>query len=398
MEARTGRFSCRLLCPMVGLLLFVSASPLVAGMALEDRGAGQAPPGRGTPFSRFFDHLNILLWRFYDSNHVLEPWDLKGHFTSEPGYTYDLPGTTDMVVLLWSVGELDGRTTPHGREAWARLIRSFQDPKTGLFTRGNRRRLPEAELTARASVALKLLGKTPRYPFRWARGRFADQAAVTAWVEGFDWSDVASGSREMGLAAALTLFPQPTVPTAWHVWLSEALVRRCDPSSGLWRPSLVGKVLGVPTPADLVGASRFWWFLETRGEPLPEPARVVEQVLSLQGANGTWSSRWSMESAPGVADAAALNGLRHAIHQLDRDQRARLETRILAAVDRFAKASVAYLADPERLMHAYTDTHDLTSAVLAVAEMEALHFDLTGRHKFPWSRPWRPALPYLSWM
>ncbi len=369
------------------------------GPAVAERGerAACAPSGDPT-FSRFYEHLNILLWRFYDTNHVLEPWDLKGHFTSQPGYTYDLPGTTDMVVLLWSIGELETRTTDKGRGAWAGLIRSFQDKKTGLFIRGNRRRMSVADLTGRACAALKLLGKRPRYPFRWAHSRLGDQWAVDAWVAGMDWDDLGEGSLEMGLAAALAMFPDRPASDRWRVWLLDAIDRRRDPATGLWGPSVLFRLLGSATMADVEASARFWWYLEVMAEPMPAPESVVEAILELQGSSGLWGARVLGESPPGRPDLAALNGLRYAYTHLDADRRAHLESRVLGALDRFACAALRYLSDPDVLESTYTDTRELSSAVLAVAEMDALYFEMTGRHKFALRKPWRPALPYLAWM
>jgi hypothetical protein len=346
----------------------------------------------------FLPQIEPFLRRFRDPRAAYDPHDLRGRFSVRAGEHTDLYGSADMVFVLWILDELDDRTTGRGRWEWASVIRSFQDPRTGLFEAGEAAAEGTMHATAFATAALELLGFRPLHPHAWAERRFASREAIRRWVDSFEWHQIWSGSHELGAAAAVIDAPQGIrLPSEWADWTVEAFTERLDEKTRLWKNGLLDRVWRRPTTIDLGGAAHFWWIYHHLGRPIPHPERVVASILFLQRETGLWGTRLFDGASPQGIDFDALNGLRLAWAQLSEEARAARRGQIVAALDRYACAAEAHLDADASVERLFRTSHKLVGTLNALAELDLLYTALTGGRKLETPAPLRSALTRVAW-
>lgn len=365
---------------------------------------GQAAGGASGPldqprydYAGFYAQLENYLHRFHDPAFLYDPHDLRGHFSYQPGRSYDLYGSCDMVYLLFTIGELEERTTEAGRREWAALIQGFQDPETGWFDKGNVTLHFREHATAYATGALKLLGSRPLHPFRWAERIIESEEAMDRWLSGIWWDVVWVGSHQGGGVAA-SLLMTDSAPEEWFGWFFAWLDREVNPETGLWQRAFYNRVYKKPMKNDLGGAAHFWWIYEAKGRPIPYPERVIDSVLSLQRDNGLWEKYKTKPTYPTCINCDAINGINLAYNQLlagGQDYRRR---DIEAAYLRFYEACDRILNQPDALEKLYTNAHDLPGGLIGVAEAERFMQVHGGGALLETRRPWRSVLEVISWL
>jgi hypothetical protein len=354
--------------------------------------------GRKLPLDAFLPQIEPFLQRFHDPRVGYDPRDLRGHFSSRAGEHADLYGSSDMVFILWILGQLESRTTGSGRREWASVIQSFQDPRTGRFQPGEAAAEGATHATAFATAALKLLGARPLHPHAWAEGLFARPEAIRRWLDSFNWQQIWSGSHELGAAAAVIDAPGGIrLPPEWADWTLAAFTERVDEETGLWKNGVFDLVWRRPTTIDLGGAAHFWWIYHHLGRPIPHPDKVVASIVSLQRETGLWGTRLFNGAYPQGIDFDALNGLRLAWSQLSEEARSARRSQIVAALDRYACAAEAHLNADGSVERLFRTSHKLVGTMNALAELDLLYLTLTGSPKLETSDRLRSALTRVAW-
>jgi hypothetical protein len=302
----------------------------------------------------------------------------------------DLYGAADAAYARWILGELPADP------ARVERIRSFQDPATGWFDRSLLPGHGRAHATAFATGALVLQGARPAHPLRYAEALFRNRDAIDAWLDGFRWNQVWTGSHAAGAAAAVLEAPEGlSLPGGWGEALLDALDERVDPATGFWKRALHDRVLRRPTTLDLGGAAHFWWLHDRLGRRIPCAARAFAGILALQRRSGLWGSRVFGGAFPQGIDLDALNGLRLAWRGLDDGAREAGRAPLRATLERYAETAHAVLCAPAALERHFRGPHKLVGTLNALAEL-----DLLSRTVFdePTTRPaLRSTLTAVCW-
>ncbi len=318
-------------------------------------------------------------------------------WASRPDGEVDLYGDADAAYALWILGDLDEVAVPE-REAWASRIQAAQDRDSGWFDRSLLAGHGVPHATAFATGALVLLGACPLHPLRYAESLFASRVSTDAWLDGFRWSQVWTGSHAAGAAAAVLDAPKGlSLPEDWSEALLAALDARVDPATGFWKRALHDRVLRKPTTLDLGGAAHFWWLYDRLGRSIPHPARAVAGIVRLQRRTGLWGSRIFGGRFPQGIDFDALHGLRVAWPRLSEVERRGLRGPVEAALRRYADAAHAWLLAEGSCTRLIRKTHKLVGTLDALAELDHGSRTILGSSCVATSRPLRSALTRVCW-
>lgn len=349
-------------------------------------------------FGGFVAQTHRFLGRFHRPPRALEGGGLRGEFASAADAAPDLYGAADAAYALWILDELDALAGPDDRAAWAERIRAYQDPDTGWFDRSRLAGHGTPHATAFATGALRLLGSAPAAPLRHAAALFADRDRIDAWLDGFRWQQIWTGSHAAGAAAALIDAPGGVALTGdWSETLLDALEARVDPRTGFWKRALHDRVWRRPTTIDLGGAAHFWWLFDRLGRPIPHAERAVEGILGLQRRTGLWGNRVFGGRFPQGIDFDALHGLRVAWPALLPERRDALAPRVRTALDRYARAAHAWLAPDGSVDRWFRTPHKLVGTLDALAELDLAARTILGEPRVRTPRPLRSALTSVSW-
>ncbi len=349
-------------------------------------------------FAPFLEQVDAFLARCRVPATAPGPGTLDGAFSSRPGGVADLYGAADAAYLLWSAGMLEARTTHEDRRAWARRIQACQNPASGWFDQSLLAAHGVPHATAFATGALSLLGERPAHPLRFGETLFASRSRIDAWLDGFRWGQIWTGSHAAGAAAAALDAPWGLeLPDDWGVWLLDALDDRVDPSTGLWKRARRDRILRGPTTVDLGGAAHFWWLYDRLGRAIPFPEQAFDAVLGLQRRSGLWGSRLYGGAMPQGIDFDALYGLRVAWGRCSEAFRFSRRDRLGAALDRYVRAAHAQLTPPGAVDRRFHTLHKLVGTLNALAELDALGHGLFGRRLVGAAPALRSALTQVSW-
>ncbi len=243
-----------------------------------------------------------------------------------------------------------------------------------------------------------LLGSRPARPLRYAERLFASRARIDAWLDGFRWSQIWTGSHAAGAAAAVLDAPAGvSLPSDWSDGLLDALTDRVDPATGFWKRALHDRVLRRPTTLDLGGAAHFWWLYDRVGRPLPHAERVVDGILGLQRRSGLWGSRIFGGGFPQGIDFDALHGLRVAWRDCDEPFRRSRREHLRAALERYARAAHAALNPAGSAERLFRGPHKLVGTLDALAELDAVSEAVFQRRWTATRVPLRSALQRVCW-
>jgi len=348
-------------------------------------------------FSGFYEQLEAYLERYHDPCFAYDSRDLRGRFSYQPGKAYDLYGSTDAVYLLWTIGELEERTTEESRREWAGLIQSYQDPESGWFDRGNETLHFKSHATAYATGALVLLGYSPLHPFRWSDRMTKSEEDMKKWIGQIWWDVIWVGSHEGGgVAAALAMTGQ--APKEWYDWYLDWLDREVNPETGMWQRAFYNVIIKKPNMVDLGGAAHFWWIYQEKARPIPYPRQVIDTCLDLQLESGLWDKKPRKGDFPYCINCDAVNGINAAyFHLLTSGQEYRTED-IARAYDKYLGRCREVLCAPGTVENLYTNSHDLPGALIGIAEADLFFRKTTGESRIKTKKTWRSVLEVICWL
>lgn len=359
-----------------------------------DRTSGAYAP---YDFSGLSEQLVSYLERYHDPAFKYDPQDLRGRFSYQSGKGYDLYGSTDMAYLLWTIGELDERTTLQGRREWAALIQDFQDPQSGWFNRGNETLHFKSHATAYATGALVLLGSKPLHPFTWAGRMTNSEKDMADWLGQIWWDLVWVGSHEGGgVAAALAMTGQAT--EEWYGWYLDWLDQEANPDTGMWQRAFYNTLLKKPNRIDLGGAAHFWWIYQVKQRPLPYPEKVIDTCLGLQLDSGLWDEKPRKGDFPYCINLDAINGINAAYFQLLASGREYRTEDIARAYDKYLRRCWEVLCARGSVEKLYTNSHDLPGALVGIAEADEFFKKTAGKSRDKTERSWRSVLEVICWL
>ena len=348
-------------------------------------------------FSGFYDQVDDYLARYHDPAFPYDPGNLKGNFSYQPGEPRDLYGTTDVVYLLWTMDELEPRTTPEGRAEWISLIQSYQDPETGWFSLGNETLHFNEHATAYSTGALALLGAKPLHPFKWKERMTRNREDMEKWLEQIWWWLVWVGSHEGGgVAASFAMTGE--APDEWFDDYFNWLDREANPQTGLWQRAFYNRLIKKTNKHDIGGAAHFWWVYQQKGRPIPYPAKVIDTCLSLQLESGLWDKKRKKGDFPYCINLDAVNGINLAYFQLLESGEEYRRNDIAKAFSRYLKRCAEVLSTPGNIERLYTDSHDLPGALIGVVEADSFFMRTEGRSMIKTRKKWRNILDVICWL
>ncbi len=313
---------------------------------------------------------------------------VRGCFWWSPcGTAPELYGSADLALLLAAMNELDERVSPASRDQWLRVLKGFQNPRTGYFDRGNSTWHSTAHATGYAVAAIRVLGGLPDHPLKYSAGLWDTPSQTATWFNHlrFNWQYVWIGAHKFGEVAAVstTLGLTPAQLGNLIGWLDA----HADPSTGFWKRGLFDD-----NRVALGGAAHVWWTYEFHGVDIRYPDKVIDSVLSLQLSSGLWSSAPYAD----FIDLDAVYALRLAHEQLERAGILYRTREVTMALERFLNASVPILNDSRTFSRHYRDTHRIAGAVFALTEANRF-FRTHGGDRIITRRPWISLVPITSW-
>jgi len=196
-----------------------------------------------------------------------------------------------------TTGDLDG-LGPDERAAWCAFLNSWQDAETGYFLGPelvpDERTRPEMDesyvrmhLAVHVLPALEIMGGAPAYPLRFAR-RFADAGTLRRWLDARDWRQAWLEGNNLLFAGQLLVHlrdheKEPAAQPALDLYF-DWLDARQDPATGLWGTN------GYCDLNDaLYGGYHQLLVYFFCGRPVRYAAEIIDAVLSLQQADGSFS-------------------------------------------------------------------------------------------------------------
>ena len=256
--------------------------------------------------------------------------------------------------------------SPQERAAWIGFIRDQQNEADGTYRHitGHCR----AHAFCHATGALNMLGGTQRHAPVFLDA-YRDPEKVAAWLDGIDWVRQWGGSHDIwgaGLPLVCTTATDPAFREAIFAWLDGAV----DPATGFWKRGVKAK----SRLEYLGGAFHIWPLYAAMNRKLPHGERVIDSVLTLQRADGSFDGGFGYGNMDGVWVLAYLK---------DRTPYRRNE--VLQALERSLEGLMArFNRGPGAF---FGNAHGTLSriATLAILE-EALPEKFTGSKR--WRNPW----------
>ncbi len=286
-----------------------------------------------------------------------------GAYRLNPGIQPDLYASADVAWIRWMMDDLDALSDAERRE-WIGFIQAQQNPD------GSYRHLTRHIAThafCHATGALNMLKGRQKFAPRFL-DKYRDVDGIDRWLNGIDWQHPWGASHDIW-GAGVPLACTDSTPQPWRDALFAWLDAQVDPKTGMWRR---GVQYDRPLEA-LGGAFHIWPIYAALGRDLPYPERIIDSVLAMQWANGSFDGGFGYGNMDAVWVLAYLT--KRCSHRRSEVRRA-LE-RSLAGLMR------AYAARHRRWLG---DAHSTESRVAALAILSTVLPDqIRGR---PWRNPW----------
>lgn len=222
---------------------------------------------------------------------------LPGEFCFCDGGQVSLYASCFAALALQSIGHLV-RLDATRRQAWVQYINAWQDAESGYFVGPELARAEFARpdldetyvrlhLAVHVLPVLKLLGGRPAWPLAFAR-RFADQGYLRQWLAQRAWQEAWKEGNNLLFAGQLLVYLQEEegctaaadALALYFDWLDE----QQDPATGLW-----GTDGQCDTYVALYGAYHQLLIYHYCGRPVHYTGRIIDTVLGLQQADGSFS-------------------------------------------------------------------------------------------------------------
>jgi hypothetical protein len=264
-------------------------------------------------------------------------------------------GCADAANLLYTVGVFPA---PREWPAWIDVLRSFQEPQSGLFRESTHDPL---HTTAHVLGALELFGAGPTHALT-ALASLRDPLQMQGFLDGLDWTWNPWGEshKGAGLYAALVLANE--ADPLWQRVYFEWLWDQADPETGFWRKGCVAAGGDAMLFHHLAGSFHYLFNHEYARQPLRYPQQMVDSCLRIARDN----------LFPPLGKTVGFAELDW-VYCLDRAQRQSgyrfAESK--EALSNFADRYCAYLfgLDPETDA-GLDDLHQLLGAVSALAALQ----------------------------
>lgn len=278
----------------------------------------------------------------------------------------DVYSSADVADVRYAVGDFPLEDAVRGE--WISVLRSFQDPATGLFPNEIHH---VDHSTAYAIAALELFDARPEHRLS-AYDGLKHPGALEDWLESLEWEENAwnVGHRGAGVASSFAITGE--ADRDWFDRYFAWLDAEHDPSTGFLRKGIANKRVGSHHPDEIApilpamaGTFHFHFVYHHLRRPFPYPEAMIDNTLKLQLEDGTFHS-------PGVFGFAELD----AVFSLGRAARQcghRFDD-VLAALRRLARSAVGWVNDEGWLAanRQLDDTHHMAGVVFCLAELQTL--------------------------
>ena len=198
-------------------------------------------------------------------------------------------GCADAINLLYTVG--DFYAPREVRAARISVLKSLQDPKTGMFRESTHHTI---HTTAHCTGALELFDERPDYPL-YELHKYFDKSELYALLDTLLWrEDIWPESHKgAGVYAALVNSGEitPEFSENYFSWLDE----NCDEVTGFWRRGVANK---APVSSEryidgaislfgvMAGGFHFMFNHEYAKRPLLYPERIIDSEITLYRKGG----------------------------------------------------------------------------------------------------------------
>ncbi len=286
-----------------------------------------------------------------------------GAYRLKPTSKPDLYASADIAWIRWMMDDLNA-LTPEQRRAWIDVIQDQQRPDGSyVHITGH----CPTHAFCHATGALNMLGGKQRYRPK-LLDPYLDVADMPRWLDSIDWTKPWGASHDIW-GAGVPLACTPSTPQAWREALFAWLDKEVDPKTGMWRR-------GVPVESGLEllgGAFHIWPIYAAMGRELPHADEVIDFVLALQRADGSFDGGFGYGNMDGAWVLAYLMERRS--HR--RDEVREALRRCMAGLMK------AYV---RRHQHWLSDAHGTESRIATIAIIsEVLPELFEGR---AWRNPW----------
>ena len=280
-------------------------------------------------------------------------------------------GCADALNILYTIGELI--CSDEERAARISVLRSMQDPKTGMFTEATHHTI---HTTAHCLGALELMDARPEYPV-YGLHEYMSREGLHAFLDSLDWyAPWPQSHRGAGIYAALVNSGEMTreLEDAYFEWMWE----NCDPECGFWKKGIAAnapytsedKQFGNGTPPPMytymAGGFHYMFNHEYASRPYRYPDKIIDTCLKMYDDVGV---RENFGNTIGFLEIdwvfCLSRASRQTTHRFDEVKGALLD---------FSTKYIAYLNDlsaGEYKTHdRFNDLHMLFGTVCALAELQ----------------------------
>jgi len=187
-------------------------------------------------------------------------------------------GCADAANILYTIGRFP--SDPAERASWIEVLRSLQDPGTGLFHEPTHHPI---HTTAHCVAALELFDARPKHALTGLHD-LRDHATLRAFLSGLAWrtDPWRESHRGAGFFAALAITGE--VDLAWQDAYFDWLWENTDPATGLFGGTDLPRVehSGVATMIPhMAGTFHYLFNMEWARRPLRHPARLIDSCLEM---------------------------------------------------------------------------------------------------------------------
>lgn len=300
-------------------------------------------------------------------------WDNgKGRDTGRNEY-----GCADAANILYTIGEFP--RDPGERAEWVRILRSMQDPETGMFSEPTHHTI---HTTAHCTAALELFDASPLYRCSALDGILTKEGLCRFLENDVDWQNPWPESHKgAGILPCLVntgmIFPE------WTDWYFDWMWEHSDPEYGFFYYAKNGEPKRGGMHRYMAGGFHYIFNHEYERRPLRYPEKIIDTCIFLIDKGVGNPEYGNLIKRPGFIDVDVVYSLSRAMRQTPHrfyEGKERLEG--------FAERYVGMMnsIDPER-DEAFNDLHMLFGSVCCLAELQTA---LPG--KIRTSRPLRLVL------
>lgn len=184
-------------------------------------------------------------------------------------------GCADAANLLYTLDCFPSEPTE--RATWVEVLRSLQDPSTGLYQEASHHAF---HCTAHCVAALELFDARPIHRLT-GMHHLLDPAALHGFLDSLKWQTAPWGASHLGAGVYAALVIAREASTAWEDAYFSWLWEQADPVSGYWRKSCVGGEGSAPLFHHLAGSFHYLFNHQHARRPLRYPGKLIDTTLEL---------------------------------------------------------------------------------------------------------------------